>query len=265
MVFAEGLLKGEVAIVTGGGTGIGRQIALQLAGLGAKVAICGRRREPLDDTAKELQAQGAAGVHVGCCDIRDYDQVKSFVLDVQKQLGDVTILINNAGGQFPMAAEAITPNGFAAVIRNNLIGTWHMTHAVATTCMIPQKKGRIVSITAQVARGFPGMVHTGAARAGVENMTMTLSVEWSPYNINVNAVAPGVIGDSGTHRYAKEVVEGAIEKIPLKRHGKAVEVAYLATFLASPMASYITGQVYRIDGGQSLWGDLLNPHAMARL
>jgi NAD(P)-dependent dehydrogenase (short-subunit alcohol dehydrogenase family) len=264
-MFAADLLQGDVAIVTGGGTGIGRQIALQFAKLGAKVAICGRRREPLEEVAKELEQQGALGVHFDACDIRDYGQVERFVGGVRQKLGDATILVNNAGGQFPMSAEAITPNGFASVVRNNLIGTWHMTHAVATQCMIPNKKGRIVNITAQVERGFPGMVHTGAARAGVENMTKTLAVEWSPYNINVNAVAPGVIGDSGTHRYAKEVVESARKHIPLQRHGKAVEVANLVTYLVTPMASYITGQVHRIDGGQSLWGDLLNPHALAKL
>jgi citronellol/citronellal dehydrogenase len=165
----------------------------------------------------------------------------------------VTILVNNAGGQFPSPAEHIAPKGFEAVVRNNLLGTWTMTHAVATAAMIPAKRGRIVTITAQVERGFPGMVHTGAARAGVQNMTKTLAVEWACHGIRVNCVAPGVIKTSGTAQYPEEFLEAARKSIPLKRLGGEEEVSHLIVYLCSRVADYVTGQTFLIDGGQSLW------------
>jgi NADP-dependent 3-hydroxy acid dehydrogenase YdfG len=177
-LFRAGLFDGEVAIVTGGGTGIGRVVARELGQLGAKIAIAGRRPEPLEDTRAALSAEGIE-VLAKTCDIRKPEEVQAFVAAVLERFGKVTILVNNAGGQFPSPAEHIAPKGFEAVVRNNLLGTWTMTHAVATAAMIPAKRGRIVTITAQVERGFPGMVHTGAARAGVQNMTKTLAVEWA--------------------------------------------------------------------------------------
>lgn len=141
-------------------------------------------------------------------------------------------------------------------MRNNLLGTWNVTSAVATAAFIPQKRGRIVNIIANISRGFPGMVHTGAARAGVENMTRTLAIEWAPYGVRVNAVAPGVIKTSGTDQYPPELLELGRKASVLKRLGSANEVAHLIVYLASRQADFITGQTVAIDGGQSLYGDI---------
>jgi citronellol/citronellal dehydrogenase len=166
----------------------------------------------------------------------------------------VDILVNNAGGQFPSPAQHISPNGFLAVIKNNLVGTFHVTREIANQSMIPNKRGRIVNVIANIYRGFPGMVHTGAARAGVENMTMTLAVEWAQFGILVNAVAPGIIRSSGTAQYPPQLLERGIQNTPLKRAGTVDEVAASIVFLASPAAQFITGTTLRLDGGQALWG-----------
>lgn len=250
-IFREGLMDGHVAIVTGGGSGIGLAIARSLATLGAKVAICGRKAERLEAAKQELPA----GVLAAPCDIREPDDVARFVDLVGERLGRATVLVNNAGGQFPTPAEMLTPKGWEAVIRNNLNGTFFMTHAVATKHMIPSRRGRIVSIIANIARGFPGMVHTGAARAGVENMTKTLAVEWAQHDIQVNCVAPGVIRSSGIAQYPPELVEASRQRTPAKRLGTVHEVAQLAVYLCSDAASFVTGETWYIDGGQHLWGD----------
>ena len=182
-----------MVLITGGGSGIGLTTARELAFLGASVAICGRKPEKIDAGREEIAADGVPADRIfgGTCDIREPDQVAAFVAQTLERFGRIDVLINNAGGQFPSPAEGLSPRGWEAVIRNNLNGTFYMTREVATRAMIPQKRGRIVNVTAMVARGFPGMSHTGAARAGVENLTRSLAVEWAPYNIRVNAVAPG--------------------------------------------------------------------------
>lgn len=253
-IFREGLFRDEVVLVTGGGTGIGLAVAEETGSLGARVAVCGRREEPLREAADRLGASGVE-VHHGTCDIRDPDSVAAFVDSTLERFGRIDVLVNNAGGQFPSPAEAITPRGFEAVVRNNLLGTWNFTHAVATKALIPQKGGRIVNVIAQIARGFPGMVHTGAARAGVGNMTKTLAVEWALHGIRVNAVAPGVIRTTGTAQYPPELLENAKRASPVKRLGTPQEVAHLIVYLASRFADFVTGQTYYIDGGDSLWGD----------
>jgi len=253
-VFAPGLFQDKVFVVTGGGTGIGRAIALMAAELGAKVAICGRGKEPLESTSKDLERLGAA-VYYDTCDIRAYEHVVKFVDIVCQKFGRVDVLVNNAGGQFVIRAEDLTAKGFNAVIRNNLVGTWNFTHAVATRAFIPQKSGRIVNIIAQIRRGFPGMVHTGAARAGVDNLTKTLAVEWGRFGIAVNSVAPGVIKTSGTDKYGDNFLQTVAESTPIQRLGTPEEVAALVLFLSSDVAAgFITGQTYYQDGGQSLWG-----------
>ncbi len=253
-IFSAGLFEGDVAIVTGGGTGIGLAVARELGALGASIAICGRRSEPLAAAAAELAGAGVDVLHA-TADIREPDAVNAFVDAVRARFGRVDVLINNAGGQFPVAAEQLSPRGFEAVVRNNLLGTWNMTHAVATRALIPEKRGRIVNVIAEITRGFPGMVHTGAARAGVENMTKTLAIEWAQHGIRINAVAPGVVRTTGTNQYPPELLEAARRAIPLKRLASAREVSHLIVYLASKVADFITGQTFVIDGGQSLWGN----------
>jgi len=256
MIFAPGLFAGKTALVTGGGTGIGRATALMLGRLGANIAIASRRLENLEPTAQAFAEElGAERVHHQTCDIREPEQVAALVDAVKARFGRIDCLVNNAGGQFPSPAEMISPKGWDAVIRNNLSGTFYITREVATKAMIPQRGGRIVNVTAQVFRGFPGMAHTGAARAGVENLTMTLSVEWAQHQITVNAVAPGVIKSSGTMKYPPELIEIARKNTPLKRVGTEDEVAAAITYLLSPAAGFITGATLAIDGGQRLWGE----------
>ncbi|HEY5924030.1 MAG TPA: SDR family oxidoreductase [Kofleriaceae bacterium] len=265
-IFAPGLFAEQVAIVTGGGSGIGLATALELVRLGGRVAICGRTEAKLAAAKAELieavagkASTGAASeasdrVLTATCDIREPAQVEAFVKATLDAFGRIDILVNNAGGQFPSPAQHISPNGFLAVIRNNLVGTFHMCREVANQWMIPHKGGRIVNVIANIYRGFPGMVHTGAARAGVENMTMTLAVEWAQFGILVNAVAPGIIISSGTAQYPPQLLERGVKETPLKRAGTIDEVAASIVFLASPGAQYITGATLRIDGAQSLWG-----------
>ena len=249
-IFAAQIFENQVALVTGGGSGIGLATARELVRLGARVAICGRTQAKLDAAVAELGQNASAYV----CDIREAAQVEAMVKGVIAKDGRLDIVINNAGGQFPSPAQHISPNGFLAVVKNNLVGTFHVSREAANQWMIPQRGGRIVNVIANIYRGFPGMVHTGAARAGVENMTMTLAVEWAQFNILVNAVAPGIIISSGTAQYPPQLLASGIANTPLKRAGTVEEVAASIVFLVSPAAQYITGTTLRIDGAQALWG-----------
>ncbi len=173
-----------------------------------------------------------------------------------ERFGKIDVLVNNAGGQFPSPAQNISPRGFEAVIRNNLNGLFYMTLATANLAMIPARRGRIVNVIADILRGFPGMVHTGAARAGVENMTKTLAVEWATFGIRVNACAPGTIRSSGTLQYGEGTLENSRKTTPVKRLGTVEEVSRVVVFLASDANDFVTGSTYYVDGGGSLWGDV---------
>ncbi|MDX2304484.1 MAG: SDR family oxidoreductase [Microscillaceae bacterium] len=252
-MYIQNLFKDQIALVTGGRSGIGYAIAKMLLQYGAKVVIASRKEDLLQKAAEELSEFGECIYQV--CDIRQTDQVKALGEKIQDHFGKLDILVNNAGGQFPSPAEAISENGWNAVINNNLNGTFYVISEMGKRFLIPQKNGVIINIIASIYRGFPAMVHTGAARAGVDNLTKTLAIEWGDYNIRVNAIAPGTIDSSGLDTYPKPVQDlfGQIrEGIPLKRLGTVEDVAYATCFLASPMAAYITGVTLYIDGAQHL-------------
>ncbi len=252
-MYSKEIFKNKIALVTGGRSGIGYAIAKMLLEHGATVIIASRKEEPLKKAAEELNQFGTCDYRA--CDIRETEQIQALAKQIKNNHGRLDILVNNAGGQFPALAEMINDKGWHAVINNNLNGTFYMTREMANTFFIPQTSGVIVNITAVMHRGFPGMAHTGAARAGVENLTKTLAQEWSEFNIRINCIAPGIIESSGLDTYPKEIqemFEEAKKSIPLKRFGKVEDVANAVCFLASPLAAYITGTSIFVDGAQHL-------------
>jgi citronellol/citronellal dehydrogenase len=252
-MFDKSTFENKIALVTGGRSGIGYAISKQLLTLGAKVIICSRKSEPLKTAEKELSAYGE--ISSWPCDIRETEQINNLAENIKDKYGKLDVLVNNAGGQFPALAEHINDKGWNAVINNNLNGTFYMTREMAKYFFIPQKQGVIVNIIVDMLRGFPGMIHTGAARAGVENMTKTLAQEWSEYNIRINCVAPGIIESSGLENYPPELhamFDKAKEVIPLHRFGSVEEVSNVVCFYASDLSSYVTGTSLYVDGAQHL-------------
>ena len=250
-VFREGLLDDQVAVVSGGGSGLGRAIALELAALGSRVVVCGRRPEPLAQTA----ALGPKGrIEPFACDIREEDEVDGLVDQVLDRFGRVDLLVNNAGGQFLSPAEDITPKGFRTVIRLNVEGTWLMTHAVATRAMIPAQGGKVISVTISPHNGLPGMAHSSAARAAVENLMRVLATEWSRFGIRCNAIAAGQFAtDTLLTKYPQPIVDAAAGTIPLGRLGEPDELAWLVAYLASPAGDFVSGAVLTVDGARDNW------------
>ena len=190
-IFAPDLLADQVALITGGGSGIGLAIAREMGRLGARVAIGSRKADRIEEAARGLEAEGIDCMPL-TIDIREPEQVEASVRAVLERWGKIDVLVNNAGGQFPAPAASFSKNGWDAVVRTNLNGTWYVTQEVAKSWML-EHGGKIISIVADMWRGFPGMAHTGAARAGVVNLAMTLAVEWAPFGVLVNCVAPGTI------------------------------------------------------------------------
>ena len=247
-VFQPGLFKGKVVIVTGGGSGIGRCTAHELAALGAAVAIFGRKVEKLDAVRNEIEAAGGVcSTHV--CDIREEDAVRAAITQVLTQRGRIDGLVNNAGGQFPSPLSAISAKGWDAVVRNNLTGGFLMARECLTQWMGAAGSGAIVNIIADIWGGMPGMGHSGAARAGMLNFTETAALEWAP--IRVNAIAPGWIASSGMDQYPaamRDTIRGMKKLVPLQRLGTESEVSAAIVFLLSPAASFISGACLRVDG-----------------
>ncbi|SDZ84180.1 SDR family oxidoreductase [Microbulbifer marinus] len=249
-----GSFAGQTHLVTGGGSGIGRCIAHELASLGAHVVLIGRSVGKLEKTAEEIRTDG------GDCsfyslDIRDEDSVREAVTAILQERERIHGLVNNAGGQFPAPLEQIKSKGFEAVVRSNLLGGFLMAREVFVQSM-KGGGGSIVNITADNAGGMPMMGHSGAARAGMENLTQSAAVEWAAHGVRVNAVAPGYILSSGFDTYDpelfRELLPGFRDSIPLYRLGEEAEISGAVCFLLSDAASYITGQTLRIDGGSSL-------------
>jgi citronellol/citronellal dehydrogenase len=250
---APGLLDGQVCLVSGAGSGLGRATARELAMLGATVVGCGRRLEPLEETAREIVEAGGAAEAVAA-DIRDGDSVEQLVDGIVDRHGRLDVLVNNAGGQFLSPAEAISAKGFRTVIELNVQGTWQMTHAAATKAFIPQRSGKVVSVTVSPHHGMPGMVHTGAARAAVENMMRTLSIEWARFNVKLCAVAAGQFDTEVLRtKYPKQVSENVARTVPLGRLGTPEEMAWLVAFLASPAGDFVSGAVLTLDGARDNW------------
>jgi len=252
-IFAPGLLDGHVCVVSGAGTGLGRASALELARLGAIIVGCGRRPEPIAETAAMIRDEGGSA-DAEAVDIRDAEAVDSMFDRILERHGRVDVLLNNAGGQFLSPAEAITPKGFRTVIELNVMGTWLMTHAAATKAFIPQGGGKVLSVTLSPHNGMPGMVHSGAARAAVENMMKTLSVEWSQHGVTLCAIAAGQF-DTETLRtkYPAVVVENVAKTIPLGRMGTEEEWAWLVAYLASPAGRFYSGTTITMDGARDNW------------
>lgn len=251
--FRADLLAGRVVWITGGGTGIGRCIAHEVAALGATAVLSGRREDPLRETAAEIEAAGGAADWLPL-DVRDGDAVEEAARQVATRHGAIDGLVNNAGGQFPSPAEEISANGWRTVVDLNLNGTFLVTRA-AFRAHMGEHGGAIVSIVADMWNGFPFMSHTAAARAGVVNLTKTLAVEWAARGVRINAVAPGLIFSSGMDTYEADVQRAAAataRKIPAGRIGTESETSAAVVFLLSEAAAFVTGETIRVDGGASL-------------
>ena len=252
--FRKDLFAGQTIIVTGGGSGIGRCTAHELAALGAHVVLVGRKIEKLEATQAEIIADGGSA-SFKIADIRQEELVKNLVAEVIQERGAIHGLVNNAGGQFPMPLEHISKNGWDAVINNNLTGGFLFAREVFRQYM-RDNGGSIVNIIADMWGGMPVMGHSGAARAGMMSFTETAAVEWASAGVRVNAVAPGFIASSGMDNYdpavAKEWFKTMNDGIPAARMGDEDEVSSAIVFLLSPAATYITGDCIRVDGGSAL-------------
>jgi citronellol/citronellal dehydrogenase len=253
-VFRPGLFAGRTVLVTGGGSGLGRCCAHELASLGANLALAGRSEDKLRRVREEILDAGSAQpqqVSLHACDVRDEPGVQGLIAQVLRAHGRLDGLFNCAGGQFPAPLDSISAKGWDAVVRNNLSGTFLVSREAYTQWM-REHGGAIVNMLADIWGGMPGMGHSGAARAGVANFTETAACEWGHAGVRVNAVAPGWIASSGMDTYAppyQAMLRHARTKVPLQRFGTESELSAAVVFLLSDAAAYITGATLRIDGG----------------
>ncbi|MDB5971891.1 MAG: family oxidoreductase [Hydrocarboniphaga sp.] len=250
-VFAADLFEGQVIIVTGGGSGIGRCTAHELAELGATVAIVGRNVEKLVTVEQEILADGGkVSTHV--CDIRDESTVIATIEAILAQHGKIDGLVNNAGGQYRAELKTISTKGFEAVIRNNLTGGFIFMREVYNRWM-EAHGGSIVNMIADIWHGWPNFAHSAASRGGMHTLTESAACEWAVSGTRVNTVAPGTIASSGLDTYETKdhayIQREIAQEVPLQRFGNEAEVSAAIVFLLSPAASYITGSCIRIDGG----------------
>jgi len=241
--FASNLLAGRKALVSGGGTGLGRAIATGLAMVGADVVLAARRAEILEPAAEAIAEATGASVSFDLVDIRKVETVTALA----ERHPDVSILVNNAGGQFPQKARDFSPNGWRSVVDLNLNGTWNMTQAFGNN-MLDAGGGSICQIVATVGRGIPGIAHSATASAGVIEMTRTLAFEWGP-KVRLNCVAPGQFRTEAYDNTYEEGVGSGFDQQPLPMLGEVEDIANAVTFLVSPAARFVTGEALYVDGG----------------
>ncbi|MGH8529980.1 MAG: SDR family oxidoreductase [Nevskiales bacterium] len=254
-VYRADLFKGKTALVSGGGGGIGRAVALLFARLGAQVVICGRTPEKLETVVSFAKARGARVAAVPM-NIREPEQVADLFKRVETEFGALDMLVNSAGGQFPQAAIDFSVKGWNAVINTNLNGTWYMMQRAAQHWRDAQRPGSMVNVITVTERGMPGVAHTAAARAGVIGLTRTVALEWAPLNIRVNCIAPGLTATEGLEVYPPEAVREFPRANPMKRPGTPLEIAEACVYLSGPSGGFITGEVLTVDGGGRLWGEV---------
>jgi citronellol/citronellal dehydrogenase len=259
-IFHDKLFEGQTHIVTGGGSGIGRCIAHELASLGAHVVVVGRNLDKLTAVQAEIEAVGGSATHL-VCDIREEEKVRASVAEVVAARGRVHGLVNNAGGQYMTPLENIKAKGWEAVLHTNLTGGFLMARECYVQSMA-QHGGVIVNIVADMWGSMPGMGHSGAARAGMVSLTETAAMEWAKSGVRVNAVAPGYIASSGMDHYPPEagpMLREMAETVPLGRFGTESETSAAVVFLLSPAANFISGTTLRVDGARPQvrmgWGD----------
>lgn len=250
-MFKEKILQGQVAIITGGGTGLGKEIAKQFARHGAKIVICSRSPEHLESGKAEIEQEGAEVMSYPL-DVREPLQIKKFAEEVLKRFGRIDVLVNNAAGNFIYPAEKLPLGGWKSVIDIVLNGSFYCSQIIGKQ-MIAQQRGQILNILATYAwTGGPGTIHSACAKAGVLAMTRTLAVEWARYGVRVNAIAPGPFDTEGARIRlwpTAEMQQAITREIPLQRFASLEEVAQAALYLASPYAAYVTGECITIDGG----------------
>lgn len=254
-VYRPDLFAGQVALVSGGGSGIGRATALLFARLGATVVICGRSAEKLDRVAAFAAERDARVIPVPA-NVREPAEVDALYQRIADECGRLDLVVNNAGGQFAQEAIDFSDKGWNAVIDTNLNGTWTMMQRAARHWREAGGPGSIVNIIAVTDRGMPGVAHTAAARAGVIGATRTVAVEWLPLDIRVNCVAPGLTATRGLDVYPPEAVAEFPNANPMRRPGTAMEIAESCVYLSAPSGSFITGEVLTVDGGGRLWGEI---------
>lgn len=254
-VYRSDLFAGQTLLVSGGGSGIGRAIAALAARLGAKVLVCGRTLEKLEQVCDEARQRGLA-MHALPVNIREPEQVAQLFELIAREHGALAAVVNSAGGQFPQSAIDFSVKGWKAVVDTNLNGSWLMMQAAARHWRDLKAPGNLVNIVAVVDRGMPGIAHTAAARAGVIAASRTVAVEWAPLQIRVNCLAPGLTASEGLSVYPPEAHKEFPLANPLKRPGTLREIAEAAIFLASPASTFMTGEVMTVDGGGRLWGEL---------
>lgn len=254
-VYRSDLFKGKVALVSGAGSGIGRAVALLFARLGATLVICGRTAEKLEKVAAFVRGKGGT-VLVVPTNVREPEQVDALYQRIHAEYGRLDYVVNNAGGQFPQNAIDFAPKGWAAVINNNLNGSWYMMQRAAQYWRDVKTPGSIVNIVVVTERGMPGVAHTVAARAGIIGASRTVAVEWAPLGIRVNCVAPGLTATEGLEVYPPEAQKEFPLANPLKRPGTPMEIAESCIYLSASSGSFITGEVLTVDGGGKLWGEL---------